>query len=91
MAVTSAQVTVGTSATALSAAETDSRSGEQLRLLNSDATNAVFIGPAGVTTATGYKLLAGATIGAIELDAGETLYGVVAAGTVVVHVLRLGN
>lgn len=89
MAVSAAQVSVTTTATALTTAETDSRSGESIAVTNTDASVAVYLGPAGVTSSTGYKLAAGASIG-VDLDLGETLYGITASGTVVVGVLRTG-
>lgn len=89
MAVTSAQVTVTTSAVALSSAETDSRGGESVAVKNTDATNAVYVGgTSGVTTSTGYKLGAGEVL-ALDLDMGESLYAI-SAGSVVVAVLRTG-
>lgn len=90
MAVTAAQVTVTTTAAALSATETDARSGEILVVLNTDATNPVYLGPVGVTSGTGFKLPAGGSTPALHLGAGESLYAV-SGGSVVVHVLRLGN
>jgi len=89
MAVTSAQVTVTTSAVALSAAETDSRGGESVAVKNTDASNAVYLGgSSSVTTGTGYKLGAGEVL-SVDLDMGESLYAI-SAGSVVVSVLRTG-
>lgn len=87
MAVHSAQVSVGTTATALSEAETDSRSGSSIVVQNTDASAAVYLGKSDVATGTGYKLIAGASL-ALHLNHEESLYGVAASGTVVVHVLR---
>lgn len=88
MAVTSAQVTVTTSAVALSAAETDNRGGESVLVKNTDATNPVYLGASGVTTGTGYKLAAGEAV-SFDLDMGEALYAV-SGGSVVVGVVRTG-
>lgn len=89
MAVSSAQVTVGTTATLLTAVEADTQAGSTLVITNASAV-AVFIGPATVTTTTGLSLAAGATLPRFELNAGESVYGVVATGTAAVHVLRTG-
>lgn len=88
MAISSAQVSVTTSATLLSSAETDDRAGSSLALTNGgDA--AVFLGASGVTTGTGFGLAAGASM-ALDLQPGESLYGIVASGTQAVSVLRTG-
>lgn len=47
----------------------------------------VFLGPAGVTTATGLPLGGGISL---QLAVGEALYGIVASGTVIVRVLEHG-
>lgn len=90
MAVTSAQVSVGTTATELSAADTDTRLGQTLIVKNASAATAVFLGGSGVTTSTGLSLAAAATV-TVELGQGEELYGIVAAATETVHVLRTGT
>ncbi|MEU6674762.1 hypothetical protein [Streptomyces sp. NPDC046925] len=92
MAVSSAAVTVATSATLLSAADTDSVAGQSIYVTNGDAA-AVFLGPSGVTTANGYSLAAGASLPwRVDLGIGEALYAVSAAGTSAgaVKVLRTG-
>lgn len=88
MAVTSAQVSVTTAATLLSAVETDSIAGESLSLNNTGA-GVVYLGPSGVTTANGFPLAAGA-LQFVDLQPGDNLYAIVATGTVVLAVLRTG-
>ena len=62
----------------------------KVTLTNLDATNPVFIGGPGVTTASyGYKLAAGASKD-LDLFRGDVPYGVVAAGSINVAVLHLG-
>lgn len=87
MAVSSAQVSVGTTPVLLSGSETDTSSGQKVIVSNYSAVT-VNLGPSNVG-ATGYSLPAGASVGPILLDQGETLYGY-AASTVTVDVLRTG-
>lgn len=56
---------------------------------NTDSAATVDIGGAAVAAGAGYRLLAGAAV-AMDLYRGETLYGVVSSGTVVVDVLESG-
>lgn len=88
MAVSSAQVTVGTSATLL-ASDSGINIGLQVTLKNKGAA-VVFIGPAGVTTGNGYELAVGEVLPR-DLGPGEELYGVVATATQPVHVLISRN
>jgi len=95
MAVTSAQVTVTTSATALTATETDTVGGTKVYVRNSQATasDAVALGASGVTTGTGFVVPGGSSVGPIELSSGEQLFAIRATGAAldpVVHVLRTG-
>lgn len=87
MAVASAQVTVGTTATLVSAVESDFSVGSAAKVKNTGAAD-VFLGGAGVTTTTGFALASGATTD-VPLGPGEQLFAV-AAATGTVHVLRLG-
>lgn len=90
MALGNAQVSVGTTATLLSATETDDRSGSSIAVkVPSGAAAAVFVGKSDVTTATGFSVAVGESV-ALDLQPGEALYGIVASGTVTVHVLRSG-
>lgn len=84
MAVTAAPVTVATTATALNV-----QGGAQRLKLSNPAGQTVFLGPVGVTTATGYPLLA-STVLPVDLAPGEVLYGIVAATTAIVSVLKTG-
>lgn len=89
MALEHAQVTVGTTATLLSAA-TAGRDGQSVLVQNPTGGVNVYIGGTGVTTSSyGYLLLAGSAF-AIDLQAGEGLYGVVASSTQAVGVIRQG-
>jgi hypothetical protein len=89
MAVTAAQVSVGTTATLLSASDTDNISGQALVVkVPSAATAPVFLGPANVTATTGFEVAIGGSI-SLDLGQGESLYGV-AATIQTAHVLRTG-
>lgn len=94
MAVASTQVTVSTSAVALTpATETDTVAGTKVYVRNDNATasNGVAIGATGVTTGTGYVVPGGSQVGPIELNSGEQLFGIrTGAADAVVHVLRTG-
>lgn len=81
MSMTSAQVSVGTTATVL---VTGIKGSAELTIKNAGAAS-VFLGGSGVTTTTGLDLASGATVG---LTVHESLYGIVATGTVTVHVLH---
>lgn len=83
MALTAARVSVGTTPTLIVSADAD---GQHVTVRNSDGVAAVVLGSPTVTALNGYTLPATASI-TLELPAGETLYGIVAAGTVDVHVL----
>lgn len=85
MAVSNAQISVGTTATALNTAST---SGQRLWILN--GATAVALGDSAVTTANGYTLAISGTL-AVSLAPGEVLYGRVGTGTSTVQVLRSGS
>jgi len=88
MATGSAAVTVSTTATLLSVADSDGVSGQTLYITNGAAD--LFIGSATVTTSNGYKLAASADLPwPIKLSSGEALYGITASSSVV-QVLRTG-
>lgn len=90
MAVVGAVVAVATTATLLSAADTDSVSGQSIYVTNAGS-NPIFLGGAAVTTGTGYSLAAGASLPwPLALSVGEALYGIVAAATESAKVLRTG-
>lgn len=85
MSVSSAAVTVTTSATALHAADADPHS---VAVANVGAST-VYLGGSDVTTANGFPLAAGASV-PVGLSPSEILYGRVTSGTVEVRVLRQG-
>lgn len=89
MAVQPARITVGTTATELTAPTTDAAYGSSILVGGPTVTVTLYLGDAAVTAATGWPLAAGATL-PITLDAGERLYAAVATGTTVVPVLRQG-
>lgn len=92
MAVTSAQVTVSTTAVALNPAETDTVGGSVLFVRNTDATNGAALGGSGVAAGTGFRVAASTTVGPLELPGGEQLYAIrTGAADVVLDVLRLGS
>ena len=66
-------------------------SGSRMVVKNTDGTDAVALGPSGLTFANGYQLAAGDTV-SLELAAGDELYGICdSAATAVVHVLKTGE
>lgn len=89
MAVRGRRVTVSTTAILL-AEGTGTKS--QVLVRNTDATNGVDLGGAGVTAGTGYRLLAGIALPAVfELAPGDKLYAIrSAAADVVVDVIESG-
>lgn len=96
MAIQGLQVTVGTTATLLSAtsAFTDSvaynQNGQSLLVQNPSTTVTVYLGGSNVTSSIyGYSLAPGATM-SIDLSQSENLYAAVASGTQSVNVLRKG-
>lgn len=91
MAVVGAVVAVGTTATLLSGADGDNIAGQSIYVTNASATNPIFLGGSGVTTATGYSLAANTSLPwPIVLGVGEALYGIVSAATENAKVLRTG-
>lgn len=84
-----ARVTVGTTPTLLTGTEGDTYSGARLHVRNISGTVSAFLGGSDVTATTGYELPVGGVLD-VTLDAGETLYAVVAVGTVRIDVLRAG-
>jgi ABC-type taurine transport system substrate-binding protein len=91
------QVSVGTTATSLATAPTDSQAGQSIRVKNkSGAAASVYLGRANTVTAAaganatnGYELEAGETLN-WNMQPGESLWGIVASGSVVVHVFEGG-
>jgi len=90
MAISHAIVSVTTSATALNASLDGGKDGSSVSVQNPTGGATVYIGGAGVTTASyGFLLTAGTTFSA-ELNQGEAIFGVVASSTQSVAVLRQG-
>lgn len=85
--VSSAQVSVGTSATLLVTADTD---GCQLLIHNKTGTVA-YLGGADVTASTGMGIDSGAGPVPLTLPANAKLYGITSSGSVTVQVLKIGN
>lgn len=89
MTLTSRQVSVTTGAAIelTDGTPTTLRGSYSIAIVNTDATNPIFIGPTGVTSATGYKVPAG---GQVSLDMGwqELLFARATGGTCVVGVVQ---
>lgn len=81
MAVKSTQVTVTTTATELSAGREDYVETSRICVAVPTGGHTVYVGGAGVTSATGFPVAAGQSF-ADDLDGGEELYGIVASGDV---------
>lgn len=60
-------------------------------LKNATGTASVFLGPQGVTTATGFEWTTTAGPIEVEIEPGEKLYGIVAATPQTLHVLGQGR
>ena len=96
MTVESAQITVTTTPTALNVGEDPLEVGRVVRdgkihlfIHDLQGGASVFVGPAGVTSSTGYEIETGVII-ELDLFRDEALYAVTASGTQDVHVLRTG-
>lgn len=89
MAIEIAAVTVATTATALAAGGGEGRGSVTTITVKPAAAGGaeVYLGPAGVTTATGLPLGGGISF---SLIAADSLYGIVATGTVAVRVMEHG-
>jgi hypothetical protein len=89
MAVVSASVSVATTATRLDSGDGDLVSGSTVLVTVPAGGATVYVGGADVTTANGFPLPAGASV-SVDLNSGDLLYGIVAASTQAVNVLRVG-
>ncbi len=85
--ISSAQVSVGTTATLLVTADTD---GCQLYLHNKGGT-VTYLGSDAVTSSTGMGIDSGAGVVHITLPANAKLYAITASGTQTVQILKVGN
>lgn len=86
-AVTTARVTVATTATLLYTAPSSGvcpASPACRVLVRNPSTVSVYVGDSGVTTANGFEIAAGDAFG-FNLRSGDTLYGIVAAATQVIQ------
>jgi hypothetical protein len=89
MALAHERVSVGTTATLLSSTYAG-KDGQTILVQNPSASVVVYLGGAGVTTASyGFALGVSSDL-SVDLKDGETLYAVVAASTLTVNVLRQG-
>lgn len=95
MAVSSAQVSVGTTAVKITGTDAGDTPG-QVVYLAAPAANTVpiFVGPLGVTAATGYPIANGTSFpsngAGLSLGAGEDLYAIATSAAQTLQVLRLG-
>jgi hypothetical protein len=78
------RVTVAVTATLLYTAPTIGQTGRVL--IRNPSAVSVYIGDASVTVANGFEVAAGDAI-SINLDQGDSVYGIVAAATQVVHTI----
>lgn len=85
MAIDSAAVSVGTTATVV---HTFASEIESIVVYNNGSAT-IFLGSSADTTSTGFPLAAGASL-ALKGSVGEVLYGIVASSTVEARVLRQG-
>jgi hypothetical protein len=89
MAVTHGIVSVSSTATLLSSGSAG-RDGQTVLVQNPSGGNNVFLGGSGVTSTSYGFLLEGGVAFAVELQTGESLFGVTASSTQNVSVLRQG-
>lgn len=87
MTLSQARVTVDTAADLIVQADTD---GISVNIKTAGGSADVFLGDADVTTSTGYPLNADRPM-SWDLQPRETLYGVVASGSVVVYSIKNGT
>lgn len=90
MAIQAEVVSVAASATPLSAAESGGSDRVSVLVKVPAGGVTVFVGPSGVTTASGFPVAAGESFEFPNLAADERLYGIVAAATQNVNVFRHG-
>jgi hypothetical protein len=87
MAIVSAQVAVSTTAAELTSGLTTAAGDSQSIAVQAPAAAILYVGPAGVTSTTGFPIAAGQTI-ALDLEYGERLYGILATGTGTAFTIR---
>lgn len=90
MATKCAQVSVGDTATRLDQTLTPGVKSSSILVRNRGAV-AVFLGPAGVATNTGFQLDPGESVSMdLGASAGPFLYGITASSTATCHVVQVG-
>lgn len=90
MAIQAAVVSVATTATALNAAESVGSDLVSVLVKVPTGGATVYVGPSDVTTASGFPVAAGESMEFPYLGRAERVYGIVAASTQNVNVLRQG-
>lgn len=88
MTISASRVTVDTTAGGVAIAS--SISGGRSIVVRHRGTNPVYLGPSGVTTATGFQLNAGDAV-QFDLSGGDSLFGIVASGSETLHVMTTGS
>lgn len=95
MAVIATRVDVGTSAVALATVPASSDIGDwplrRFVLKNLTSTTSVWVGGSGTTTGNGFEWTPSDGPLEVQLEPGESLYAIVAAGTQTIHVLQSGR
>jgi hypothetical protein len=84
--LSASRVSVTTSATLL-ATGTDNQDSVAIKNPGSNTAPVFISGSSSVTTGTGFEIAAGETL-VLDIDSGETVYGIVTAIPQTVHVLR---
>lgn len=88
MTLRSAQTTVDTTA---GGTRIDGTSGSgAFVLIKNQGTIAVYVGPSGLTTSTGFKLDAGESLSLDSIRGDDALYGITGSSSTTVHVLQAG-
>jgi hypothetical protein len=89
MSVAGSRITVGPSAAVRLADFSSTAGGSKVFLKNADATYVASLGPSTVTSTSGYTLIAGATLGPLDLASDDDLWAIVTGtNSVIVHVFR---
>jgi hypothetical protein len=89
MALKTAQVTVGTTPVLLTGPDLDHRDGSSIAVQAPSAAALYIGGDSTVSSSTGWLIAAGQTL-ALDLEPGESVYGVLMSGTGTAFVLRTG-
>lgn len=89
-ALTYTRVTVATTATLVFQSQNPTNGVKTRVLVRNPGAVSVYVGDASVTTANGFEIAAGDSIG-INLFAADQLYGIVASGTQVVYTIQGSN